>query len=287
MKELNKIEFTKMHGTGNDFVLVEKQTLPAEINLHDLAVRVCNRKFGIGADGLLILSDHDDADFEMIFFNPDGSLAEMCGNGIRCIGKYIYDHRLSEKPKLQIQTGKGILSVYLDISDDGKVRWVEVGMCKADFTRSNIPVIGDGETALAETIVLADSMEFEFHAVSMGNPHAVIYVDDVDGFPVDTVGPMIENHELFPNRINVEFVKHISPEHIIMRIWERGAGETLSCGTGVCAAAAVSRKLGIIGTSVNITVPGGELKVRFDKDGSIILGGPAAEVFSGTIIITD
>lgn len=280
-----KIKFTKMHGTGNDFVLVEQANLPDEIDLVEFAQKICDRRFGVGSDGLLILAEHDDADFEMLFYNPDGSLAEMCGNGIRCLGKFIFDHDHSKSDKLRIKTGNGILPLKLDIADDGNVSWVEVAIGIPDFTRSAIPITGDGETALAEQIKIDDGNEIEFHGVSMGNPHAVILVDNVDDFPVDKIGPQIENHEIFPNRTNVEFVKHISPELISVRIWERGAGETLSCGTGVCAAVAVSRKLGLTGKSVKVKVPGGDLKIRFDNDDTIYLGGPAIEVFVGKIYI--
>ncbi|MBU1023820.1 diaminopimelate epimerase [bacterium] len=279
------MKFTKMQGTGNDFVLVEKADLPENIDLKEFTRNICDRKFGVGSDGLLILAEHAEADFEMIFYNPDGSLAEMCGNGIRCIGKYIYDRDHSKSDKLRIKTGNGILPLKLDIGDDGMVSWVEVAIGVPNFTRSAIPITGKGETALAEQIKIDDGSEFEFHGVSMGNPHAVIFVDNVDDFPVEVIGPQIENHEMFPNRTNVEFVKHVSPELISVRIWERGAGETLSCGTGVCAVAAVSRKLGLTGQSVNVKVPGGDLKIRFDDDDMIYLGGPAVEVFVGKIYI--
>lgn len=285
MPESTKIDFTKMHGTGNDFILVEKSNLPSDLNYSEFARYACHRKFGIGSDGVLILSAHDDADFEMVMYNPDGSLAEMCGNGIRCIGKYIHDHKLNKKTELRIMTGRGILPLKIMLADDGSVSEISVAMGDPDFTRANIPVSGDGITALAESIKLPDGCEYEFYAVSMGNPHAVVFVEDVDNFPVKEKGPLFECHELFPNRINVEFIEHLTPESIKVRIWERGAGETLSCGTGVCASAAVCRKLGIIKNEVRVIIPGGELKVSFDKDGSIYLTGPAVEVFAGSICI--
>ena len=286
MKAFNKrFEFSKLHGTGNDFVLVEKEKLPADINLPDFAREVCDRKSGIGSDGLLILAGHFDADFEMIMYNPDGSEAEMCGNGIRCVGKYIYDNGLRDEDKLRIKTGAGILRLKLRIDDNNKVDWVEVAMGKPDFTRQNIPVTGKGETALVENIKINDDLEVECHCVSMGNPHAVVLVDDLDNYPVETIGPKIETHEIFPNRTNVEFVQHLSSESIKVRFWERGADETLSCGTGVCAAAAVVRKLNLVGILVNVDVPGGSLSVKFDEEDAVYLGGPCVEVFKG--IVTD
>ena len=284
MNELNvKFPFVKMHGTGNDFVVTEKSKMPSEVDYRSLSKAVCNRKYGIGSDGLIIIANHDKFDFEMLFFNPDGSPSEMCGNGIRCLGKYVFDHGLTAKLNLSIATGAGRIDLKMEAGADNKIELVEVAMGKPDFAREKIPVAGKGQTALAESIKLSNGMELEFHAVSMGNPHAVIIVDDVDNYPVREFGPMVEMHELFPNKVNVEFVRHISPEKIKIRIWERGAGETLSCGTGICASAAVLRRLGLVGKSLKVLVSGGELDVRFDKDDVIYLKGPAVEVFSGVL----
>ena len=283
-KFFENIEFTKMHGTGNDFILVVKDNLPTEINLSELSKYACNRRFGAGSDGLLILAGHDEADFEMIFYNPDGSLAEMCGNGIRCLGKFIYEHGFSKQDKLRIKTGVGILPIKLEINESDLVFWVIAAMGYPDFTRKNIPVAGDGELAMAETIKLQSGLELEFHAVSLGNPHAVLFVDDVANYPVREIGSELETHEMFPNRINTEFVQHISSEEIQVRIWERGAGETMSCGTGVCAAAAVCRKLGVVRDELVVHVPGGDLKINFDENEAVYLGGPAVEVYRGKLV---
>lgn len=273
-----------MHGTGNDFILVEKVKLPADIDLSGFAKLVCNRKFGIGSDGLLVLSEHEEADFEMVFHNPDGSLAEMCGNGIRCLGKYIHDRNLSDKDKLRIQTGAGVIPIKLNLDDQNHVSSVAVAMGYPDFRRTSIPVTGDAEFAFAEALKLESGLQIEFHGVSMGNPHAVIFVDDIWLYPVREIGSQVENNEIFPKRINVEFVKHISKDEIAVRIWERGAGETLSCGTGVCAASAVCYKLGITGSVMKVTVLGGTLVVNFDEEGAVYLTGPAVEVFTGRLL---
>lgn len=276
------IEFTKMQGTGNDFVLIVKSAMPENLDFTEFAKYVCDRKFGVGSDGLLVLAEHDDADFEMIFHNPDGSIAEMCGNGIRCIGKYIYEKGLSKKDKLRIKTGAGILPLKLDIDKDS-VTWITVAMGMPNFKRSEIPVKGDGEEAMAESIKLQSGLDIEFHGVSTGNTHAVIFVDDVDNYPIREIGPQVENHEIFPNKTNAEFAQHLSSKEINVRIWERGAGETLSCGTGVCAAAAVCNRMRIVGNQVTVNVPGGVLKVSFDEEGAIYLGGPAEMVFTGRL----
>ena len=280
-----KLPFVKMHGTGNDFVVVERNCLPSDADLSVVAQKACNRKYGIGSDGLILIGEASNADFEMIFYNPDGSLAEMCGNGIRCLGKYVYEHGLTKKTSQKILTKAGIIDLELGVGEDGKVSWVEVSMGKPNFKRKEIPVKGEGATAFAEIIELPNGLELEFHAVAIGNPHAVILVDDWDSYLIHEVGPLVENHDMFPNRINVEFVKYVSPDLIKVRTWERGAGETMSCGTGVCASAAVLKRLGLTGDSVRVGVLGGELEVRFGRSGIIYLKGPAVEVFSGIIEI--
>ena len=280
-----KFPFAKMHGTGNDFVVVEKSNLPRNANLSKLAITVCDRKFGIGADGLIVIASSKEATFKMIFFNPDGSQSDMCGNGLLCFGKYIYEHGLTLSDSMLVEIGDKLVPIILYPDDNGKISMVTVSMGRPDFNRKNIPVTGDDETALAETIKLGDGSEFEFYAVSMGNPHAVIMVEDVGNFPVATIGPQIERHEIFPDRINVEFVEYISPDMVKARIWERGAGETLSCGSGVCAVSAVLRRIGLVKNSVKVQVPGGELDVEFDTNDLVFLKGPAVEVFTGTFSI--
>lgn len=280
VKSEDKFPFTKMHGTGNDFVIVERGNLLYDVDFSFLAKIVCNRRFGVGSDGLIIVDCENDERFRMIFFNPDGSPSEMCGNGLRCFGKYVYENGLTKSDFMYVHIGNSTVPVRLFI-ENGIVNMVEVSIGKADFTRKNIPVLGDGDTALAEMVKLEEGMEYEIFAVSMGNPHAVIMVDDVDNFPVKTVGSQIEKHQIFPDRVNVEFVQYISPETVKVRIWERGAGETLSCGSGVCAVAAVLRRLGLVAKSVMVQVPGGELYVSFDENETILLKGPAETVFTG------
>ena len=228
------MKFTKMQGAGNDYVYVNCFETQVE-NPEQLAVKVSNRNFGIGSDGLILILPSDRADVRMRMFNADGSESEMCGNGIRCVAKYAYDHGLVAKKEITAQTGAGILTLQLFTDSNNKVDKVRVNMGAPRLSRAEIPMLGDGpDRVVAENLNILHTT-FSITCVSMGNPHCVIYVDDVENFQVEKYGPLIENHEIFPRRANVEFVRIISPFEVRQRTWERGAGETLACGTGASA----------------------------------------------------
>jgi diaminopimelate epimerase len=268
------LDFTKMHGAGNDFILIDcRRSELTDIPV--LARRLCHRRFGVGADQMLLLHDSSSADFRMAIFNSDGSEVEMCGNGIRCFAKYIWDRGLSSADVLAVETAAGIISP----RKAGDKVTVDMGQPVLEARR--IPVDLDGR--VTDYPLTVRDREFRITCVSMGNPHAVIFVDDVDGFDVGLYGPLIENHALFPNRTNVEFVQKVSTERLKMRVWERGAGETMACGTGACATAVASVIKGVTGRKVLVSLPGGELMIEWSDDDRVYLTGPAVEVFEGRI----
>ncbi len=291
-----ELKFTKMHGLGNDFVLIDCRGFePPALSV--LARKLCHRRFGIGADQLLLLYPSEGADFMMRIFNADGSEVEMCGNGIRCFAKYIWDRGLSGKGVLRVETMGGIIRAE---KADGLVR---VDMGEPIFEPGEIPVrIVPGSSAVdqvprsdkyhsaADTRhskpvvdypVRIDDKEFTMTCVSMGNPHAVVIVDNVSEFPVAYYGPMIENHALFPKRTNVEFVEVLDRSEIRMRVWERGTGETMACGTGASAAAVAAHLKGLTGRSVTVHLNGGDLSIEWAADNRVYMAGPAVEVFQG------
>ncbi len=268
------IPFVKMQGLGNDFVLIDG--LEKTYNLDQASVRqLCDRRRGIGADQLLLLKSSDKADYEMLVYNADGGEVEMCGNGIRCLGRYLVDQGLMTKEELRIQTGAGIIVIRIA----GGLIDVDMGQPVLDGEK--IPTTLSGKVIDREVEV--GGAKRSITCVSMGNPHCVIYVDDLGGFPLTEVGPKIETDPLFPNRVNVEFVRVLSPGRISMRVWERGAGETMACGTGACAAVVASCLNGKTGRSVAVTLLGGELNIRWAEDDHVFMSGPAAEVFRGEI----
>jgi diaminopimelate epimerase len=279
------MRFTKMHGIGNDYVyvngFVEKITDPAA-----LARVVSDRHFGIGSDGLILILPSDKADVRMRMFNADGSEAEMCGNGVRCVAKYAYDHKLTQNNPLQIETGRGIVSLALNV-DNEKVRQVTVNMGEPILNLPDIPVnpeiVTAGSAKNLHRLFLMQGNDFvEAAFVSMGNPHAMIYVDDVEQVDLARLGPMIENHKAFPRRINVHFVQVISPTEVIMKTWERGSGITLACGTGACAVAVAGVLTGKSGRKILAHLPGGDLSLEWrESDNSVYMTGPATEVFEG------
>ncbi|HRV15943.1 MAG TPA: diaminopimelate epimerase, partial [Spirochaetota bacterium] len=224
--------FTKLHGIGNDYIYINAIKHSVK-NPKKLAIAMSNRNFGVGSDGLILILPSDKADFTMRMFNADGSEAEMCGNGIRGFAKYVYDHNLTKKTTIAIETLAGIKQVRCTLKN-GKVHTVTVDMGEPILLRDKIPMIGNPGTVIEEDLHV-DGVKFSITAVSMGNPHVVIYVEDVKNFPVEKYGPMIENHELFPKRTNVEFVQIVTGKEVIQRTWERGSGETLACGTGASA----------------------------------------------------
>ncbi|RNC72671.1 MAG: diaminopimelate epimerase [Desulfuromonadales bacterium] len=280
------MKFTKMHGAGNDYVYVNcfEETVD---NPEQVAIRVSNRNFGIGSDGLILIMPSDKADVRMRMFNSDGSESEMCGNGIRCVAKYAFDHGIVSTKEITAETGAGILTLNLVTGADGKVEKVRVNMGKPRLTRTEIPMIGepaDGQIVSQPLNILHTT--FQITCVSMGNPHCVIFVDDVENFQVEKYGPLIENHELFPRRTNVEFVQIISRTEVRQRTWERGAGETLACGTGASAVCVAGALNGLTDKKILNHLSGGDLELEWSDDGFLYMTGPATEVFCGEIDIT-
>ena len=279
------MKFTKMHGLGNDYVYVncfeEKIDNPPAV-----ARFVSDRHFGIGSDGLIMINPSKTADFEMEMYNADGSRGEMCGNGIRCVAKYVYDYGLTDKTQISVETLGGIK--YLDLTvEDGKVSLVKVDMGKPELEADLIPIISEREQVIDEPIEVYGK-EYHMTGVSMGNPHAVIYVDDVKGLDLEKIGPKFENHERFPKRINTEFVHCIDRQTVEMRVWERGSGETLACGTGACAVAVSSILNNLTDTQVTVKLLGGDLQIEWDREKNhVFMTGPAKVVFDGVIDITE
>lgn len=275
------MKFTKMQGLGNDYVYVNcfKETIE---NPPEMAKKVSNRNFGIGSDGLIMINPSDVADFEMEMHNADGSRSEMCGNGIRCVGKYVYDYGLTEKEHISVETLAGIK--YLDLTvEDGKVKLVKVDMGSPELVPENIPIVADGNRVIDEPINV-NGTEYRMTGVSMGNPHAVVYVEDVKGLDIETIGPAFENHERFPNRVNTEFVKVLDRNTVEMRVWERGSGETMACGTGACAVAVACILNGFTEDKVTVKLLGGDLQIEWDKEADkIYMTGPAEVSFDGEI----
>lgn len=275
------MKFTKMHGCGNDYVYVnlfeEQIENPAKVS-----IAVSDRHFGIGSDGLITIGASEIADFRMRIYNADGSEAEMCGNGIRCVAKYVYDHKLTDKTEITVETGAGVKTLQLTVEDD-KVTLVRVDMGEPILTPDEIPVVADGNRVVDEPIVV-DDKEWRMTCVSMGNPHAVVFVDDVAHFELEKYGPLFENHERFPKRTNTEFVQIISRNEAIMRVWERGSAETWACGTGTCATVMACILNGLTDNDVLVHLRGGDLRIVYDeKSNHVFMTGPATEVFEGEI----
>lgn len=275
------MKFTKMHGCGNDYVYVDC-TEDMIDNISETAIKVSDRHFGIGSDGLILIKSSEVADFCMDMYNNDGSRGKMCGNGIRCVAKYVYDHDLSDKKKLKIETLSGIKELDLTVENE-KVSYVTVNMGSPITKPSLIPVISDKDILIKEPITVGDKT-YEITCVSMGNPHAIVFIEDPFKVPIETLGPLFDFHEIFPERVNTEFVSVIDRNHIKMRVWERGSGETLACGTGACASAMACILNGLTDLEVTVSLIGGELVIRYDEEkNTIFMTGPAVEVFSGVI----
>ncbi|MDD3172971.1 MAG: diaminopimelate epimerase [Herbinix sp.] len=302
------MKFTKMHGCGNDYVYVDCTSYMME-NIPETAIQVSDRHFGIGSDGLILIRPSETADFFMDMYNNDGSRGKMCGNGIRCVAKYVFDHGLTDKKQLKIETLSGIKELDLTV-EDGKVTFVKVNMGSPITKPSLIPVIFDKEIMIKEPIVVGDKRvkenyfhseesvlrmnasthsqnfeaNYEVTCVSMGNPHAVVFVEDPHKIPIETLGPLFEFHEIFPERVNTEFVSVTDRNHIKMRVWERGSGETLACGTGACASVVACILNGLTDNEVTVSLLGGELVIKYDEvNNTVFMTGPAVEVFSGEI----
>ncbi|MCD7807685.1 MAG: diaminopimelate epimerase [Lachnospiraceae bacterium] len=278
-----RVEFTKMHGCGNDYVYVDgsRFVIPAQ-DKPEFVRKVSDRHFGVGSDGVIFINPSKRADFEMEMWNADGTRAEMCGNGIRCVAKYVYDKRLTDRIHLLIESAGQVKSLTLIVAD-GKVREVGVDMGSPILEPERIPVLYDKTPVLGMPLTVLGK---EYHAtcVSMGNPHAVIFVEDVESLNLEAVGPYFENHEAFPKRINTEFVKIIDDYTVQMRVWERGTGETLACGTGCCAVAVACVLNGLTQPEITVKVRGGEIKIKYDqKADKVYMAGPAETVFEGVL----
>ena len=274
------IKFAKMHGAGNDYVYVNcfEETVADPVSL---ARQVSNRNFGIGSDGLILIMPSEVADVRMRMFNSDGSESEMCGNGIRCVAKYAFDHGLVDQKVITVETGAGILNLMLFTNEADQVERVRVNMGRPRLTRGEIPMTGSPEEQVINTELKVLDRTFHITCVSMGNPHCVIFVDNVAEFPLAKYGPAIENHPLFPNRTNVEFVEVISPTEIKQRTWERGAGETLACGTGSSAVTVAGVLNERTERHLLNHLLGGDLEMEWAEDGSVFMTGPAVQVFEG------
>lgn len=275
------MKFTKMHGLGNDYVYVDCFKEKIE-NPPETAKFVSDRHFGIGSDGLIMINPSDKADFEMEMYNADGSRGEMCGNGIRCVAKYVYDYGLTDKTSIAVETLGGIKYLELTV-EDGKAVLIKVDMGSPVLEAKQIPILSEKETVIDEPLIV-NGMEYRMTGVSMGNPHIVIFTGDVKGIDLEKRGPKFENHERFPKRINTEFVHVIDRKTIEMRVWERGSGETLACGTGACAVAVAAILNGLTEDTVTVKLLGGDLLIEWNRqENKVYMTGPAEVVFDGEI----
>ena len=274
-------KFTKMHGIGNDYIYFDctKETIE---NPEALAVKLSDRHTGVGGDGIILILPSDKADFRMRMFNADGSEGKMCGNGTRCIAKYVYDRGLTDKTEITLETLGGIKHISI-LAKNGKAESISVDMGAPILEAKAVPVLWNKKRVIHEKYTL-DGVDYYFTCVSMGNPHVVIYVDDTVSFPLETVGPQIENLKIFPEKVNVEFINVIHDHMLEMRVWERGSGETMACGTGACAAVVASVLNGICkkGEEITVKLRGGDLYITYDD--TVMMRGPAAFVFDGTLL---
>ncbi len=275
------MKFTKMEGIGNDYVYVNGFSEVIE-NPAEVSIKISDRHFGIGSDGLILINPSRVADCEMEMYNADGSRSEMCGNGIRCVGKYVYDYGVVKKTKLSVETLAGVKYLELFVEKD-EVYAVKVDMGSPILEPKKIPVLADGESCVDEKI-LVGGREYHMTCVSMGNPHAVVFMDEVQDLDLEKLGPIFENHDRFPNRINTEFVKVIDRNTVEMRVWERGSGETLACGTGACAVVVSTVLNGLTEDKVTVKLLGGDLEIEWKReDNRVYMTGPAKSVFDGEI----
>lgn len=280
------MKFTKVHGLGNDFVLVNCiNHIKLPTDLSQLAREVCHRNFGIGADGLVLVWPSERCDLRMQILNPDGSEPEMCGNAIRCVAKFVYDHGIVNKEKITIETLAGVIVPEV-IVEDGVVTQVRVNMGQPRLERSEIPMNGPQGRVISEPLDL-EGTTFNITAVSMGNPHCVIFVPNLDDVPLSNWGSKLETHAAFPKKTNVEFVQVINDSEVRMKVWERGAGITMACGTGACATAVAAVLNGLTRRVVTVHLDAGPLKIEWADDNTVYMTGPATEVFTGDYMITD
>lgn len=281
IKKISGIPFTKMHGIGNDYIYIDSlKGMPA--NPSELSIEISQRHTSVGSDGIIFICRSDIADFKMRIFNADGSEALMCGNGSRCVGKYVYDHKLTEKTVLTLETLSGVKHLYLHINDKtGKVDEVTVNMGLPSFDCGDIGV-DYPQNEMIEASLDTSYGVIKITGVSIGNPHGVIFMEDIKALDIAGIGSELENHDMWENRANIEFAKVIDPHTIIMRVWERGSGETRACGTGACATVAAAIRTGKTLSPVTVKLPGGDLTISIDKsNGHIMMRGEAKEVFNG------
>ena len=275
------MEFTKMHGCGNDYVYINGFTNKIE-NPNKLSEIVSNRNFGIGSDGLIVINPSDVADFKMSMYNADGSEGKMCGNGIRCVAKYVYDNKMTDKTTITVETLSGIKTLVLNVEDE-KVKTVRVNMGTPILKSKDVPVVSDKEQVIDEPVRINDK-EYRITCVSMGNPHAVTFIDDTDSFEIEKIGPLFENNEIFPDRVNTEFIQVVDRNNIKMRVWERGSGETLACGTGACASVVACVLNGLTENKVTVSLLGGDLFIEYNQEENVVyMTGPATISFTGNI----
>ena len=273
------MKFTKMHGAGNDYVYVNcfEESLPEDIA--SLAMAVSDRHKGIGSDGLILICPSEKADARMRMFNADGSESEMCGNGVRCVAKYVYDHGIAKQQTLKIETGAGVLHLDLELAGS-RVSQVRVNMGQPILKSAEIPTLLPGDPPVDADLDLGDQ-SLKVTCVSMGNPHCITFVDELNDHWVHGIGPKVEVHPMFPNRVNAEFIEVVSPTELKMRVWERGSGETQACGTGACASAVAGVLTGLSERNVLIHLPGGDLRLEWAEAGEVYMTGPAVEVYEG------
>ncbi|HIR27856.1 MAG TPA: diaminopimelate epimerase [Candidatus Choladousia intestinigallinarum] len=275
------MKFTKMHGIGNDYIYVNgfKETV---MNPSEAAKRLSDRHFGVGGDGLILIQPSEKADFKMEMYNSDGSLGAMCGNGIRCVGKYVYDYGLTDQTRVSVETKSGIKFLDLTVKQ-GKVSQVEVDMGEPVLKPESVPVSLEGDSVIDREFTLGEK-KYRITCVSMGNPHCVVPVENVQELEIEKMGPLFEHHSLFPDRVNTEFIRVLDRENVQMRVWERGSGETLACGTGACAVAVACVLNGWTQEQITVHLLGGELKIRWDREKNrVFMTGPAQTVFEGEI----
>jgi len=271
------MQFSKWHGLGNDFVIVNTFEEPV-YNERELAKAICDRHFGVGADGLVLIAPSDTADFQMRIINSDGTYAEMCGNATRCVAQYIHKHRMLDSDVIRLETLSGVIRPRILPDNDGLV---EVNMGKACLLRGEIPMQGNAEETAINVNLDINGYHWQGTGVSMGNPHFVIFVDSIAQIELEEWGPRIERNVMFPRKTNVEFVERLSATKVRMRVWERGCGVTMACGTGSCAACVAGVLTRRTNRSVTVVLDGGELQIRYEEDGTVYMTGPAAEVFNG------
>jgi diaminopimelate epimerase len=274
-----ELVFWKMYSTGNDFIVIDNRKGDlAGKNLPNLAKQLCERRLSVGADGLVLVCESSRADLKMRVFNPDGTEAEMCGNGIRCLVKFCYDKQIVTKKELQVETLAGVRRTWLSTSN-GEVNSVKVDMGEPNFDRRSLPMLGDG-SSINEKLRI-DGEDYSVTCLSLGDPHCVLFVDNVATFRVSALGPKLENHEVFQKRVNVEFVEVVNENEVKTRVWERGVGETLASGTGACASVVAGHLIGRTGREVTVHLLGGDLKITYNYN--VLMQGPAVKVFEGKL----